>query len=90
MLPPSFTRQRFCFDLKWPISLFALVINSLLLSVRERHRKGWGGEGRGGGKKGWGVFLPFPSLCAYHTCSKLIDSSNLVSLVNIMYSTSAS
>ena len=38
----------------------------------------------------WGVFLPLPSLCACYTCSKLIDSSNLASLVNIMYNTSAS
>lgn len=57
ILPLSFTRQRFCFDFSWPISLFALVINSLLLSLHERHRKGQGGEGRGGGL---GRFSPPP------------------------------
>ena len=64
ILPVSFTTPRFCFDSTWTISLFALVINSLLLRVRERYRKSWGGEGGGGRKKRkvFGVFLPRPSL----------------------------
>ena len=53
-------------------------------------RTGVGRVGAEGKREVWGVFLPLPSLCACHTCSKLIDSSNLASLVNIMYNTSAS